>query len=206
MASNPMAEVVASTTTRIASSLKPRSEQMDDDFSTWEIVAVAMGTDGVGADVFEQSFELLRFMGEATRTSRLQVQRRKTGACPSRLARMSLVVCGSVPCKDLSRARNNYYPDLAESLPVDATSPGESKPNGERIKRNPWVFIEVEKLLGSRTMGLEIIGAYRLTILMTRHWLPSRRLGMILSAYMRSAVRFKVRFEDDCEVQGAVLL
>ena len=203
-----MAEVVASTTTRIASSLKPRSEQMDDDFSTWEIVEVAVGTDGVGADVFEQGFELLRFMGEAlkcwTRTSRLQVQRRKTGACPSRLARMSLVVCGSVPCKDLSRARNNYYPDLAESLPVDATSPGESRPNGERIKRNPWVFIEVEKLLGSRTMGLEITGGRTRTGGRNRGIQTYNIDDETLAALTEAGDDFERIHEVGGEVQGAV--
>jgi hypothetical protein len=50
----------------------------------------------------------------------------------------------------------HYYPDLEESLPVAETRAGGGKPNGGGRQRNPWVFIEVEKLLGSTTMGLEM--------------------------------------------------
>jgi hypothetical protein len=44
--------------------LKHRSAQDEDDFSTWEIAAVASGTDGGDVDTVEQTFELLRYIGE----------------------------------------------------------------------------------------------------------------------------------------------
>jgi hypothetical protein len=149
----------------IASSLKPRSEQMDDDFSMWEIVAVAVGTDGVDAYVFEKSFELLKFMGEAPEVLKNNITiagaKVKNWSLPIK-AGHDVIRCvwlepkdRSAPCKEY-----NYYPDLAESLLVDATDPGGGVGRG-CTKRNPWVFVEVEKLLGSRTMGLEIMSQAR---------------------------------------------
>ena len=108
-------------------------------------------------------------------------------------------VQGSVPCKEY-----NYYPDLAESLPVDATSPGESKPNGERIKRNPWVFIEVEKLLGSRTMGLEITGGRTRTDGRNRGIQTYNIDDETLAALTEAGDDFERIHEVGGEVQGAV--